>query len=116
MSEPVLDLRTYRLVPDGRDVFDRILRNEVLPMLESRGIDVVAYGPSLRDEQHYYLARAFPSEEERDRNLATFYGSEEWKRDYAETVNSIVESFHHLVIPLSPLVGSDRAGAYRPSA
>lgn len=111
----VLDLRTYRLVPDGREVFDRILRNEAMPMLESRGIDVVAYGPSLVDDQHYYLARAFPSEAERERQLSAFYGSEEWRRDYAETVTAIVETFHHLVIPLTPLVGSDRAAAYRPT-
>jgi hypothetical protein len=110
---PVLDLRTYRLVPDGREVFDRILRNEALPMLQSRGIDVVAYGPSLVDDQHYYLARAFASEAERERQLSSFYGSEEWRREYAETVTSIVETFHHLVIPLTPLVGSDRAATYR---
>jgi NIPSNAP len=103
---PVLDLRTYRLVPDGREVFDRIFRNEALPMLEHRGIDVVAYGPSLIDDHHYYLARAFPSEVERDRQLSSFYGNEEWRRDYAETVTSIVETFHHLVIPLKPLVGA----------
>jgi hypothetical protein len=115
-DEAVLDLRTYRLAPDGREVFDRILRNEALPMLESRGIDVVAYGPSLVDDHHYYLARAFPSEAERARHLAAFYGSEEWRRDYAETVTSIVETFHHLVIPLAPLVGSDRAATYRRTA
>jgi hypothetical protein len=78
-------------------------------MLESRGIDVVAYGPSLVDDHHYYLARAFPSEAERDRQLSAFYGSEEWRRDYAATVTSIVETFHHLVIPSSPLVGSRSA-------
>jgi NIPSNAP len=115
-QRPVLDLRTYRLVPDGREVFDRIFRNEVLPMLQSRDIDVVAYGPSLVDEHHYYLARAFSSEAERDRQLSSFYGSEEWRRDYADTVASIVETFHHLVIPQAPLFGSDRAAAYRPAA
>jgi hypothetical protein len=114
-DEAVLDLRTYRLVPDGREVFDRILRNEALPMLESRGIDVVAYGPSLVDDHHYYLARAFASEPERERQLSSFYGSEEWRRDYAETVTSIVETFHHLVIPVTLLVGSDRTTAYRPT-
>ena len=113
---PVLDLRTYRLVPDGRQVFDRIFRDEVLPMLQARDIEVVAYGPSLVDDHHYYLARAFPSEAERDRQLSSFYGSEEWRRDYAETVASIVETFHHLVIPLTPLVGSDRAAEYARTA
>jgi hypothetical protein len=106
---PVLDLRTYRLGPDGRVVFDRILRNDVLPLLESRGIDVVAYGPSLIDEHHYYLARAFPSEAERDRKLSSFYGSDEWLNNYAETAASIIESFHHLVVPLTPLVGARSA-------
>jgi hypothetical protein len=114
-AEPVLDLRTYRLLPGRREVFDRILRNEVLPMLESRQIDVVAYGPSLVDEHHYYLARAFPSEAERGSELAAFYGSEECRRDYAETVDSIVESFHHLVIPLARLAGA-RADAYGQTA
>jgi hypothetical protein len=113
---PVLDLRTYRLVPDGRELFDRIFRNEVLPMLQSRGIDVVAYGPSLVDDRHYYLARAFSSEAERDRQLSSFYGSDAWRRDYAETVASIVETFHHLVIPPTPFVGSDRTAPYRQTA
>jgi hypothetical protein len=108
-GEPVLDLRTYRLGPGGRVVFDRILRSDVLPLLESRGIDVVAYGPSLIDDHHYYLARAFPSEAERHGQLSSFYGSDEWQKNYAETAASIIESFHHLVIPLSALVGSRSA-------
>jgi hypothetical protein len=95
----VVDLRTYRLVPGGRDEFDRIFREEVLPMLQSRGIEVTGYGPSLIDDRHYYLARAFSSEAERDRELRSFYESEEWRSRYADTVSALVESFHHLVVP-----------------
>lgn len=95
----VVDLRTYRLVPGGRIEFDRIFREEVWPMLRSRGIEVAGYGPSLADDRHYYLARVFPSEAERERQLREFYESEEWRERYAATVTALVESFHHLVVP-----------------
>jgi hypothetical protein len=58
---PELDLRTYKLVAGGRETFDRILREHTLPMLRRHEIDVVGFGPSLADDDHYYLARAFPS-------------------------------------------------------
>ena len=99
MSEAVLDLRTYRIVPGRRDEFDRIFREEVLPMLQARGIEVTGYGPSLADDRHYYLARAFPSEAERERELRSFYESDEWLSTYAAIVTALVESFHHLVVP-----------------
>ena len=98
-EEAVVDLRTYRLVPGGRDEFDRLVREEVLPMLQSRGIDVVGYGPSLLDDRHYYLTRRFASEGERARALDAFYGSPEWLETYAGIVTALVESFHHLVVP-----------------
>jgi hypothetical protein len=97
----VLDLRTYRIVPGGRDEFDRIFREGALPMLEERGIEVVGYGPSLVDDRHYVLLRGFPSEAERERQLASFYESDVWRETYADTVTSLVESFHHLVVPRS---------------
>jgi NIPSNAP len=95
----VVDLRTYRLVPGGRAEFDRIFREDVLPMLRDRRIEVTGYGPSLADDRHYYLARRFPSETERERELRSFYESEEWLGTYAEIVTALVESFHHLVVP-----------------
>jgi hypothetical protein len=51
---PVLDIRTYRLVPGGQADFDRILREDALPMLERFGIRVVAAGASVDDADLYY--------------------------------------------------------------
>ena len=45
----VLDVRTYRLAPGGRDEFDQIFREEALAMLELYGIRIVAFGGSLAD-------------------------------------------------------------------
>jgi hypothetical protein len=98
---PVLDLRTYKLVPGGRDTFDRIFREDALPMLGRYEIDVVGFGPSLADDDHYYLARAFPSSSSRGQRLRAFYGSDEWKHGYDDTVAELIESFHAVVIPLT---------------
>jgi NIPSNAP len=98
---PVLDLRTYKLVPGGRETFDRILREGALPMLGRHEIEVVGYGPSLVDDDHYYLARAFPSASRREQQLAAFYGSEEWLERYDRAVMELIETYHTVVIPLT---------------
>jgi hypothetical protein len=108
---PVLDVRTYKLVPGGRETFDRFLRERALPMLSRYQIDVVGYGPSLIDDDHYYLARAFLSASSREERLGAFYGSDEWRQGYEHTVMELIESFHPVVIPLAASI--ERASASR---
>jgi ketosteroid isomerase-like protein len=100
----VMDLRTYALVPGGRQAFDRIVCEEALPMLRREGIQVVGYGPSLADTDHYFLARAFTSRAEREERLTAFYGSDEWRQNYEDTVMNLIESYHTVVIPLAPSI------------
>jgi hypothetical protein len=97
-SPGVLDVRTYRLVPDRREEFDRIFREGALPMLERHEIDVVAYGPSLDDENSYCLIRSFPSADLRRTQLDAFYGSDEWRTRYDDAVMALIESYHVVLI------------------
>lgn len=99
-DEPVLDLRTYQLVPGGGAEFDRIFREHSLPMLERHGIEVVGYGPSLDDADLYFLMRAFPSAARRDDQLAAFYGSDEWRENHREAVLALIEDYYELLVPL----------------
>jgi NIPSNAP len=101
---PVLDLRTYRLVSGGRETFDRIFREGALPMLGRHQIEVVGYGPSLADDKHYYLARAFPSASGREEQLGAFYGSEEWQQGYDSAVSELIETYHTVVVPQTPRI------------
>ena len=94
----VLDVRTYKLVPGGRDEFDRIFREGALPMLERAGIDVVAYGPSLDDDTSYCLIRGFPSADRRREQLGAFYGSDEWRANYDDAVMALIEKYHVVLI------------------
>jgi hypothetical protein len=95
----VLDIRTYRLVPGGRNEFDRLFRERALPMLERHAIRVVAFGPSIADEDHYVLVRAFESAVERQDQLGVFYGSSEWRETLNDQVMALIESFHVVAIP-----------------
>jgi hypothetical protein len=99
---PVLDIRTYKLRRGRRDSFDRILREEALPLLQRFDIDVVCFGPSLVDDDHYLLVRGFASRTERDEQLRSFYGSEAWQRRFAARVKPLIASYHVVVTPASP--------------
>jgi NIPSNAP len=106
-----LDVRTYKLVPGGSEAFDRILREDALPMLERFGIRVVACGPSADAADNYYLIRSFSSSAERHKQLDAFYGSDEWRRNHREAVMQLIESYHIVVIELTPRVRTALAEA-----
>ena len=94
----VLDLRTYQLVAGAGAEFDRLFREEALPMLERFGIQVAGYGPSIEDADRYWLARSFDSLDDRKRQLDAFYGSEEWETRFDARVLGLIESYHVLVL------------------
>jgi hypothetical protein len=97
----VLDVRTYKLVPGGREDFDRLFRESALPMLNRYGIDVVGYGPSVDDDDHYYLLRSFASAARREEQLGSFYGSDEWREKYEQAAMALIETYHIVVIELT---------------
>jgi hypothetical protein len=99
---PVLDIRTYKLRRGRRERFDRILREEALPLLKGVGIDVVCFGPSLVDDDHYLLVRGFASRAERDEQLQSFYSSKAWQRRFAARVEPLIASYHVVVTPATP--------------
>ncbi|MFI6922084.1 NIPSNAP family protein [Nonomuraea spiralis] len=108
----ILEIRTYRLKPGTREDFVRIMREESLPLLTKAGIDVVAHGASLVDEDGHeeaYLIRAFPSREARDEQEDAFYGSAEWLRGPREGIVSRIDGYHTIVIE----AGDDAVRALR---
>jgi hypothetical protein len=68
-----------------------------VPMLRRYGITVVAYGPSIHDDDHAFLIRSFVSTAERKRQLEAFYGSAEWKSTYEDRVTELIASYHTVV-------------------
>lgn len=72
-------------------------------MLERWGVEVVAYGPSLDDEDLYYLVRAYASLGELRESQDAFYGSDECRQGPREEIVSMIESDISVVVPFGAI-------------
>ena len=79
---PVIEIRTFRLVPGGKEAFDRVA-HRVVPMLERYRIRVPACEPSADSGDHYVLIRAFSSAAEATSNWARSTGATSGTRSTA---------------------------------
>jgi quinol monooxygenase YgiN len=75
----LLEIRTYRLKPGTLEAFHKAVHERAVPMLRSKGMDVVTYGKSDHEEETYHLVRAYESREALEAGQARFYGSSEWR-------------------------------------
>lgn len=96
----VVEVRSYNLKPGTRTRFTELFEREALPMLRRWKVDVVAYGPSLHDEDSFYLMRGFPGIEERQHSEDAFYGSDEWRNGPREAILAAIDSYTTIVIRL----------------
>ena len=76
-------------------------------MLTRWKVDVVAYGPSAHDADSWFLMRAFPSVEARQKSEDAFYGSEEWRTGPREDVLGDIDNYTTIVVTLDnkPIAG-----------
>lgn len=95
-----VEIRSYNLKLGTRDEFHRLFLEEAFPMLKRWNVDVVSYGPSLHDENSYYLMRRFDSLSHREESEHTFYGSEEWRKGPRESIVSLIENYTEVVLEL----------------
>jgi hypothetical protein len=97
---PVVEVRSYTLLPGTRERFDALMIGQGLPLLKRWNIEVVAVGPSLQDEVSYYLIRAFASVADLERSEEAFYSSEEWRQGPREAILACIERYTDVVLPV----------------
>jgi hypothetical protein len=97
-----VEIRAYNLKPGSRATFHRLVTDQSVPMLNRWAVDVVAYGPSVHDDDSYYLIRSYASPEERQSSQDAFYGSDEWRRGPRQAVIECIESDTSVVIMMEP--------------
>ena len=95
-----VEIRSYNLKPGTRARFHQIATEQALPMLKRVKMDVVALGPSLHDDNSYFLIRNFPSVEERQKEEDAFYNSDEWKQGPREAILACIESYTTVVVEM----------------
>jgi ketosteroid isomerase-like protein len=99
-GDRVVEIRVYTLKTGVRERFHRQFVRESLPMLRRWKVDVVAYGPSLHDDDSYYLVRSFQSLAERVRSEDAFYGSSEWREGPRDAVLAAIASYSTAVLTM----------------
>lgn len=97
----VVEIRSYELRAGSRPEFHRLVTEEVLPMLERWEVDVVAYGPSLHNQEGYFLMRAYADLTDRECGQDAFYGSGEWRDGPRSAVLELIEGYSTVVLRMS---------------
>ena len=95
-----LEIRAYNLKPGRHQQFRRLFHEQAFPMLARAGIDVIAFGPSLDDENSWFLVRSFASLTDRQLSEDAFYGSREWREGPRAAVLDCIESYTTVVVEL----------------
>ncbi|WP_293993868.1 NIPSNAP family protein [Sphaerotilus sp.] len=94
----LLEIRTYRLKPGEMDAFHHAVQTKAVPLLKSKGMDVVAYGRSDHEEETYFLARAYASREALEKEQAEFYGSDDWRIGPRNELVSRIDTYMNTLI------------------
>lgn len=76
----IVELLQYTLEPGTGQEFHLVMVEISAHLHHQAGIDVVAFGCSLHDEDSYYLLRAFDDIEHMKASQEAFYGSEAWQK------------------------------------
>lgn len=110
----IVEIRTYRLRPGTRERFLAALTARAVPLLAEFGIEVVAAGASLAEEndgdETAYLVRAFADVDALVSAEERFYTSSEWIDGPRAELLACIDHYTSVVLPRSALVGL----GYRP--
>ena len=80
-SEPIVEVRVYKILPGKMDAWLDFFHNELAAPMEAAGMKIVAAYTSLDDPDTFIWIREFPSEAEREPIRKKFYGSDLWQKD-----------------------------------
>src|SRR5687767_9374730 len=95
-----VEIRSLNLKPGRREEFHRLYVEEALPLLQRWNFDVVAHGPSLHDENSYYVIRRFDSLAQREQSEDAYYASDDWRQGPREAMLALIENYIDTVLEL----------------
>ena len=96
----LIEIRTITLKLNSREEFHRLYIEEALPRLQRWNFDVVAHGPSLHDENTYYVIRRFDSLARREQMEDAYYASKDGRQGPREAIIALIESYTDIVLEL----------------
>ena len=94
----MFEILILNLRPGTRDRFHQIYISESLPIQWKWNINVVAHGPSMHDENSYWVIRKFTSIEDRQKSEDTFYESDDWHKGPRAIILALIENSAYMVV------------------
>ena len=96
----IIEIRSLTLKPGSREEFHRLYLEKALPLLKHWNFDVVAHGPSLHDENMYYVIRRYDSLMQREQMEDVYYASDDWRQGPREEMLALIESYADVVLEM----------------
>jgi hypothetical protein len=96
----LIEIRSINLKVGMREAFHKLYIETALPVLLRWNFDVVAHGPSLHDEDTYYVIRRFDSLAHREQSEDAYYASNEWRKGPREAIVALIETYTEIVLEL----------------
>ena len=93
-----IEIRSLNLKPGTREEFHRLYIEDALPLLKRWNFDVVAHGPSLHDEDTYYVIRRYDSPAQREQMEDAYYASDDWRQGPRERILALIENYTDIVL------------------
>lgn len=93
----IIEIRSLNIKPGNREEFHRLYIEKALPLLKRWGFDVVVHGPSLHDENSYYVIRRYDSLGQREQMEDAYYASDNWRKGPREAMLALIESYTDVV-------------------
>jgi len=87
-----IEIRSINLKPGRREEFHQLYIQKALPLLKRWNFDVVAHGPSLHNENSYFVIRRFDSLPQREQMEDAYYGSDDWRQGPREAILALMEN------------------------
>jgi hypothetical protein len=94
----MIEILILNLRPGTRDEFHQLYVKESLPLQKKWNIEVVAHGPSLHDDNSYYVIRSFKNLDEREKLQNAFYNSDDWQKGPRTAILSKSEHLATIVV------------------
>ena len=98
VTRGILDILCLQLKMGTRKEFDKIYRELVLPLLKQWNVNVLAFGPSLHEEDTYIVVRYYKDLADRQQSQIDYYGSDDWQLGPRGQVMAYFENYATIVV------------------
>ena len=99
ITHSIVEIFCINLKPGAGASFHKLYIERSVPLQKQWKVGLLAYGPSLHDEDVYWVVRQYKDLADREQSQDAFYGSDDWKLGPREEILALIETYTTVVVP-----------------